>query len=270
MGLFYLLLWVSPATADENFIQKLDKATNEKAGRPHISAIKPKINEASAYQIQKQYVDLRTKSEPIAGYKAGLTSKIGQQKFSVQQALSGVLFSSGHQTNLQKISLSGAGKLMIETELGFILSQDIDKKPQSRQELIKQIESIVSVIELPDLAFKSPKAIKGVDLIASNLASHQFAIGEPLSLKQINNINLIETELEHDSKTLFKGKASDALGDQWLALEWLVGHLLESGYKLKAGDLLITGSLGKMVPAETGNYRASFGPLGNIDFQIVP
>lgn len=270
MALFYLLLWVSPATAEENFISHLNKAFESKKGMPHISAIEPTISETAAYKIQKNYVESRSKSDPVAGYKAGLTSKAGQKKFSVSQSLSGVLFSSGHLSNPQEIKLSSAGKLMLETEIGFILATDITAPIKDRSEIPQHIESILGVVELPDLAFENPKGIKGVDLMAANLASHQYILGKQFELSKIGDINALETNLAYNQKLLFKGKATDALGDQWAALNWLINHLLNSGYSLKAGDILITGSLGKMIPAQTGNYQADFGELGKIEFQINP
>ena len=266
--LFYLLLWVSPVTAQENFIDQLNQAFNAKSGMPHISASRPDIDEKSAYQLQKGYVDSRIKKDPIAGYKAGLTSQAGQKKFNVEQALSGVLFSSGHVTKLNEVSLKDAGKLMIETEIGFILSSNITAPITDPKSISQHVESIVSVIELPDLAYQSPKAIKDVDLIAANLASHQFILGEPKAQSDIGDINRINTKLSLNKEILFEGKATDALGGQWQALTWLVNHLLDLGYNLNAGDLLITGSLGKMIPAQEGSFEADFGELGKIEFKI--
>ena len=269
IALFYLLLWVSPVTAQENFIAQLNQAFRAKAGMPHISKSRPDIDVRSAYLIQKSFVDSRASTDPIAGYKAGLTSQAGQKKFNVKQALSGVLFSSGHIGKPNLVSLKDAGKLMIETEIGFILSSDINSPITDPKTLNTRVESVVSVIELPDLAYQSPKAIKGVDLIAANLAAHQFILGTSKPAQEISDIDKINTQLSLNQKILFEGKATDALGGQWQALTWLINHLLDLGYNLNAGDLLITGSLGKMIPAQAGEYEADYGELGKIRFTIT-
>ncbi len=278
---FYLLFSFSSAFAAENFSTKLMQAYQAKQPMPHISANlsdPSAITEEAAYQVQKAYVSLRQKADPIAGYKAGLTSTAGQKKFKVSQALSGVLFTSGNVADPKKIRLSDAQKLMIETEIGFILSKPITSPIKDKQQLAKFVESVVAVIELPDLGYEQPQKIKGIDLIAANLASHQYIMATPIPLSQLSDINLITTQLSHlpaslngtpeDPQVLLTGQANDALGDQWIALQWLINHLLQQGYQLSAGNLLITGALGKMIPAQLGEYNATFGELGRIQFTL--
>lgn len=266
--LFYLLLFLTPVTAAENFAEKLLSAHKQRQPIPHLSQVQASAVPASAYQIQQSYVKLRQVNDPIAGFKAGLTSKAGQKKFAVSQALSGILFSSGHVTDASQIKLSNAGKLMLETEIGFILSADINKPITQVSDLKGKTASLVSVIELPDIGFVSPKQIKGIDLIAANVASHQFVMGTPVSIGDIKDLNQLAVKLSHNGKKVNQGLGSDTLGDQWEALLWLVNQLISQGYQLSAGELLITGALGKMIPAAKGDYQADFGALGKIDFKI--
>ncbi|WP_444996456.1 2-keto-4-pentenoate hydratase [Aliikangiella sp. IMCC44359] len=266
--LFSLLIAVSPLAAEEAFVQQLLKTDQSQQLIPHYLADSPSATETSAYQTQKFYVDIRKQTDPIAGYKAGLTSKASQKKLNVSQALSGTLFSSGYLSNTQTVNLNSAKKLMIETEIGFILSQPIKKPIKNLTQLSSLIESVAAVIELPNLGYANPKKLTGLDLIASNLASHQYLVGNKLKLKELPDINQIKTRLTYQNETLFTGNAKDALGDQWQALYWLINHLLAQGYTLSEGDLLITGALGKMVPAQKGNYHANFGPLGDILFKV--
>ena len=58
------------------------------------------------------------------------------------------------------------------------------------------------------------------------------------------------------------------MGDQWEALLWLVEQRLRDGYEVKRNDLLITGALGKVIPAEAGRYVADFGKLGRVTFSL--
>ncbi|MET1255007.1 2-keto-4-pentenoate hydratase [Aliikangiella maris] len=266
--LFYLLFLVSPVTATENFAQQLLTANLNRQPLPHYSQHFPQITEQQAYMVQRDYVTLRKTNDPIAGYKAGLTSTAGQKKFNVSQALSGVLFSSGFVSDAQKIQLDSVKKLMIETEIGFILSKNITQPITDVETLKQMIDSVVAVIELPNLGYAKPSQLNGVDLIASNLASHQFLLGNPIKLSKINAIDAIETRLLLADKVINNGKATDALSSQWHALTWLINHLLASGFTLSEGNLLITGALGKMIPAQKGIYQANFGQLGQLSFSI--
>ncbi|MGX5172495.1 2-keto-4-pentenoate hydratase [Aliikangiella sp. IMCC44653] len=267
--LFYLLFGISSAFAAESFPAKVYHAKQNQRPMPHLSLQNNtiQISEAEAYQLQKSLVELH-KNDSIAGYKAGLTSQQSQQKFNLDHALSGVLLASGNISDPTKIQLKQASQLMIETEIGFILNQPIVQPVKNIAELKTAIEAVAAVIELPDLGYEHASKISALDLIAANLASHQYLMLDPVDINQIKEINSISTHLYYQDKLLFKGQAQDALGDQWQALLWLVNHLLQSGYQLSTGDLLITGALGKMVKAQSGSYHATFDQLGEIKFTI--
>ena len=219
----------------------------------------------SAYTQQKSFVESLNKT--IIGYKAGLTSKAGQTKFGVTEPVAGVLFKDGLSHNRQVYYLADYQKLMLETEIGFILNSDLTHTLSKPQHLYKLIDSVVPVIELPNLAYPDMSKVTGQTLIETNVASNKVIIGNKVALDTFN-LNAITTSLEKNSVRVIQGQASDAMGDQLIALHWLVNKLISTGYQLKKGDILITGALGKMIPAERGQYDADFGELGKLTFSI--
>lgn len=252
------------------FAKSLYEAWQQQKPIPQVSlTTRTELPEGTAYAIQKAYVDLRQQQDGVAGYKAGLTSEAGQKKFGVSGALYGVLFKSGEHLTDKPIQLSDFGKLMLETEIGFILAADITKVPAGQEELQSYIQAVVPVIELPDLGFERPKQLTGVDIIAANVASSGFIIGKPVSMELAASLNQLEVSLTRNGEIINRGKGSDTLGNQWQALLWLIESLLKQGYELKKDQLLITGALGKMLPAVPGDYGADFGTLGKLDFKVV-
>ena len=105
---------------------------------------------ARAYYLQKQAVEQQLDQDSIIGYKAGLTSIAGQQKFAVNEPVAGVLFKSGLAFERNVYQLEHYQKLMLETEIGFILSKDI-KQTVIKSNLSDYIERVVPAIELVDL-----------------------------------------------------------------------------------------------------------------------
>jgi 2-keto-4-pentenoate hydratase len=75
-------------------------------------------------------------------------------------------------------------------------------------------------------------------------------------------------KLVSDGETLNQGKGSDASGSQLEALLWLVNSVIQHGGTIDKGSIMITGSLGKVVPASPGRYEARYSGLGNITFEI--
>ncbi len=257
------------ANAKPEFAQKLFNSWHQKKLIPLLSAhLAQNISSEQAYQTQKKYVQLRLQHDTILGHKAGLTSQAGQKKFKVAGALTGVLFDSGKLASDQAIMLGHYHKLMLETEIGFRLAESIDQPISNTQALKRKIASLVTVIELPDLGFSTQSPLTGNDIIAANVASNAILLGKEFTEFSQLNINQLQVSLNHNGKLINQGRGSDALGDQWQTLLWLINHQVEQGYSLKKGQLLITGALGKMLPAKKGKYQADYGPLGTIEFEI--
>ena len=61
---------------------------------------------------------------------------------------------------------------------------------------------------------------------------------------------------------------SDLNRGQWKTLLWLVNNIIDQGWKIEPGQVLITGALGNMVKAKKGQYIATFSGVGQIDFRI--
>jgi len=277
--LFYLLLFIPTVNAEnkstglKDFAENMYQASAQGLGLPHISKEVAEVTMTQSLVAQYLYVQKRLGfGDEIAGYKAGLTSQAGQKKFNVNGAISGVLFVQGNMRHTDELKLSEYRKLMLEMEIGFILAEDIDRPINEIEILKEKVVSIMPVIEMPNLAFLDLKNITGQDIIASNAISNRYLLGEPVSLPLSFSLNTLNVSLEHtlddQIKVVNQGKGNDALNDQWKALLWLVNERLESGYHLRKGQFLITGALGKMIPANVGSYQANFEQLGMISFKI--
>jgi 2-keto-4-pentenoate hydratase len=235
---------------------------------PLVSSTHPNLSIAQAYLVQSDYVKKRLAGEKPAGFKAGLTAKSVQQKFNVNEALAGVLFTNGDLTNIPSIKRSQFKRLMLETELGFEIGKTITAPIANLTELKSFIKAVFPVIELPDLGFKAKP--KGIDIIAANVGSAAFIKGQPMTHFAQMDLNTLTVTMTKDGEVVNAGQGSDALGNQWKAALWLVNTVIAQGWALEPGQFLITGAMGKMITAEIGDYLADFGELGNIGFSIVP
>ena len=232
---------------------------------PHISEWESEISFEESYEVQKKYINLRLQKDSIYGFKAGISNKKSQNKYSITEPLSGVLFTSGKYLNGEVINNNR--KYFLELEIGYILKNDINQKISNISELKENIEFIVPVVEIPDINFKDIKFVKVVDIIASNVASRDFIIGSKVKDLEIN-LDKLEPKLYRNNTLLTSGSGSDAMGSQWDTALWLVNKNILEGWKLKKGNLLITGVIGKIVPATQGNYIGDFGKLGKISFTL--
>jgi 2-keto-4-pentenoate hydratase len=263
-----LILTTSAYAGELELAEQLWQSHRDNQRIPLVSSSHPDLSIEHAYLVQAHYVKKRLKHEKIAGFKAGLTSSAAQNRFNVNQALSGVLFSNGDLSANKSIQLSQFKRLMLETEIGFEIGTAITDLLTTQAELKSHIKAVFPVIELPDIGFTSkPKA---VDIIAANVGAAAFIKGQPFTDFADLDLNALTVTLTKEGQVINTGKGIDALGNQWQAVLWLVNHLIKQGWKLEAGQFLITGAVGRMIQAEPGNYQADFGKLGKIGYRIVP
>ncbi|MCP5106446.1 MAG: 4-oxalocrotonate decarboxylase [bacterium] len=224
-------------------------------------------DEKTAYEAQKAYVEKRLLTDKCAGFKAGLTSRGIQKRFGIGNPVSGVLFHSGKHTGGSVIGAGDYKRLMIETEIGFVVGKAITRPLDDAAELSHYIRAVVPAVELPDLCFREPGKLNALDIIAGNVSAKGFIKGEKKEIKGLD-FNAVSVVLYRDGEVVNKGTGSDALGDQRQALLWLVNAVLKQGWTIEPGHVLLTGALGKMIPGKRGNYIADYGGFGKITFDI--
>lgn len=243
------------------------EAEREKGPIPLTTIGNPELTLEGAYEIQTEYVRLKLGNDRTAGYKAGLTSRGAQEKFGVSTPVTGVLFSSGMYMNSPSVDGSKLRSPVIETEIGFVVGKPIEEKIADAGRLMDHISAIMPVVEIPETGFGDMKKLKAEDIVAANVGSAAFIAGaqKPLANDDLDGLTV---ELVSGGETLNQGRGQDAMGGQLQALLWLVNSVLDNGWKIDKGNILITGALGKVVPANPGRYEARYTGLGNISFYI--
>ncbi|MBM4307800.1 MAG: hypothetical protein FJ115_13955 [Deltaproteobacteria bacterium] len=245
----------------------LIKADSEKQPIPLLSKTEPNLNEKTAYEVQKVYVQWKLSKDKVAGIKGGLTTEAAQKRFGLTSPVTGILYASGKLEGSPVVDRTAFRVLMIETEIGFVIGQSIYQTIRDVQELQQKVSAVMPAIELPDFGFSDMTAMKGVDVIAANCVSAKFIAGA-IRPHQGVNLNEVTVTLHHNGQALYQGKGEEAMGDQWKAALWLINSVVEQGYKIEPGHIIITGSLGKMVPGKPGQYIADYGDFGKIFFEI--
>jgi 2-keto-4-pentenoate hydratase len=233
---------------------------------PLLSLEIPELDIDTAYRIEKAYVAKRLSNEEIAGFKIALTTKAAQERHGVDVPLAGVLFKSGRKKSGLVMHLSQFKKMLIETEIALVIGGEIDRPLRSVDELAGLITHVMPAIEVPDVTFNGQP--RGTDSLAANTIARWIITGEKKEVAGIDLNNLTVT-LSQNGDTVNQGRGSDVLGDQYGALLWLINCLLEQGWGLKPGHILMTGSFGNILPGQPGTYVADYGDLGKVFFEII-
>ncbi len=270
--LMVLLLAVSAWSADvQAMAGKVYSAAMEGKPFPVLTAEYPGMTVDESYAVQTEYSKKRLGDARPVGFKAGLTTEATMKKFGSDTPFAAVLFPGGGMDGSAgpvEVSRSGFGNLMLECEIGFILGTPVTEPLKNVDELKGKVAFLAAAIELPDLAFTDMKQLKAADINASAISSKGFIVGKAIPLKDAPDINQLVPLLTLDGKEVNRGSGADALGDQWKAALWLVNKMIEHGWTMEKGDVLLTGALGNMLPGKPGSYVYDAGALGGIEFTV--
>jgi 2-keto-4-pentenoate hydratase len=266
-----LILWIFCSSAgDLEFDLWAEELFNamERGPIDGVSSIVPEIDLQMAKKLQRSFVSIELENKTIGGYKAGFTNPLSQKKWGLSGPVSGVLFSEGKKRAPVRVDLESFQKLMLEIEIGFQIKREILQKVGSIEDLIPYIDSVLPVIELPDLQFTSLKSLTAVDLVATNIASSMWVVGKSSPVSTGQALGSLVVSLSINGETIDSGNSSNAMGDPLKALLWLVNDRIASGWPIKPGQTLITGTLGRINAAKVGCYVGDYGSLGKIELEV--
>jgi len=233
------------------------------------SELDPTMEEPAAYAVQAAYVHKRLRGDGIAGFKVGATQEAIRDALNLENPLTGVLFESGSLRSGATVPLEQFRSLLIETEIGFCARSVIDAPIRDEQALRAAVNEMFPVFELADTGFYGSTRSAGTDMIAANSACGGLVQGASCSPETFDP-DAQSVALYRDDELVYQAPSSETLGgSQWHSLRWLVNTMVSQGYRIEPGHIFLTGALGRPQRGRIGHYRADYGPLGSVEFELV-
>lgn len=202
------------------------------------------ISVEEAYQIQQIYDDLMKRTcGAVTGYKVAYASKASQQKWKIEAPTFGTFLEKQYIENGGLVKADDFILFHIESEVAFTLSADIREPLNNVESLMPYLKSVHIGFDVPDNRFdKSKGPVKVADVIAMSCATHTYVLGEGVDPNAVDYTTM-QLTLEHDGEEVYAGAASNVMGDPREAVLALVKHLEDQGSYLKAGDVVLSGSV---------------------------
>jgi 2-keto-4-pentenoate hydratase len=205
----------------------------------------------------------------VVGKKVGLTSKAVQTQLGVDQPDFGILFDDMELLNGQDVPMSRLIQPKVEAEVAFIVGKDVFGKTPSWAEFLACIAYALPAIEIVDSAITDWK-ISLVDTIADNASSALYVLGDqPVALGSLS-LGEIGMQMSKAGQIVSIGTGAACLGHPLRAAYWLACTMADRGQGLRAGEVILSGALGPMVPVVAGDLiHAHIGALGTVSCRMV-
>jgi 2-keto-4-pentenoate hydratase len=238
--------------------------------RSPIAPVRSEISGlAAAYAVQRATYDawVKTGRKP-AGHKIGLTSKAVQEQLGVHEPDFGTLFGDMILEDGAHIGPQAVLQPRVEPEVAFLLKADLVGENITADEVIAATDYVMPAVEVCGSRI-SGWDIRFEDTVADNASSGLVVLGTQKWAPVLTRLADVAVQVRLNGAVSAEGRGAACLGNPANAMAWLAGALTRLGDRLRAGDIVMSGALAKMLPAEAGSrFEADFGAFGTVTLQF--
>jgi 2-keto-4-pentenoate hydratase len=279
---------IANGTLDGGGLKALDmlaaaRATGEPC--PPVRGLLPADDVDAAYAVQAAWVaDQIAAGGRVVGRKIGLTNPAVQAQFGVDRPDFGVLFESMACAPGKPIDGARTLQPKIEAEIAFVLAEDLTGTMIGPAEVAAATAYVVAALEIVDSRIAGWD-IGIVDTIADNGSSGLFVLGD--RRRRLGRLDLAECAMtlrrgasgrggvggssdtggssDAVGEVVSTGTGASILGDPLAAVAWLAAAVRDHGRPLRAGEVVLSGSLGPMVTVAPGDaFQADISGVGQV------
>jgi 2-oxo-hept-3-ene-1,7-dioate hydratase len=256
--------------------EQLHEAEKSRKTIRFLSAQHPEMTIADSYAVQKAWVEIKlAEGRRVIGHKIGLTSRAMQSMFNINEPDYGVLLDDMLYNSGAEIPIDRFIAPMLENEIAFILSKPLRGPDCSIFDVLNATDFVTPALEIVDLRTRmddpETKARRGVvDTIADNAANAALVVGG-------RPVRPLDVDLRWAGALCYRngvieesGLAAAVLDHPANGVAWLANKLAIHDQGLEAGELVLSGSFTRTVPARAGDtFHVDYGPLGSISCRFV-
>jgi 2-keto-4-pentenoate hydratase len=224
---------------------------------------------AEAYDVQDSVRQaLLARGERVVGWKAGFTSRTTQQAFATDRPACAFLLGSGVYAGGAEVPTSDFIGLAVEAEVALVMGRALAGPGVTPPQALLAVEGAVPALELIDFRYAGkPTAI---DAVADGVFARAVVLGAPLT--DVTHVDLALEGLvyELNGAIAATNTAAEVMGSPINSLAWIANHLGARGLALRAGDVVMTGSVSVLLRPKAGDtVRARFTRLGSVSARFA-
>ena len=245
----------------------LVRAERERAAVGPVSDLVPGgLGLDLAHAICERNIELRLAAgERIAGFKVGFTNIPVREQMGLPDSTYGYLLDSMVLPSGGSLAMDELVAPKIETEICFRLAKELAGSDLTIDQVLDATDAVSASFEICDARIRDWKC-PYPDFFADNGFSARIVLcGRWVPVGEVDLLG--ETViLRKDGAQIAEGRGEMALGNPAKAVAWLAAKLSQRGRSLKAGMVIMTGTLTPILPIERGaSYVGSFSTLGSVE-----
>lgn len=210
---------------------------------------------------------LRGLAGPSYGWKLAATNVAGQAHIRVDQPLPGPLFTRFRREPGDVLASAGMHMCVVEAEFAFRFGADV----APGNDPLDAVAALHLAVEVPDSRFDRFELVGRDTLLADAACAGRFLLGPEVPDWRGLDLCTAGTGLWINGVRAAAGSGGAVLGDPRTALAWIAAELPRHGHRLRAGDVVTTGTTTPPPTVGPGDtVRAVFDGLGEVHLSFRP
>ena len=238
----------------DSYGDELYRALRERFMVTPLTEREPSITLDDAYRIQLAIIRRKLEREGVrhVGKKIGVTSEVVQKMLAVDQPDFGHLTSEMALADGDEAPTDRMLQPRAEGEIAFVLAKDLRGPGVTPDDVIAATDVVKACFEIVDSRIRDWK-IKIEDTVADNASSGMLVVSQRGVRPSDVDLLGCKMTLEKNGSVVGTGTGAASMGSPATAMAWLVNKLGELGIVLRAGEIVLSGSLGPLVPVVKGD-----------------
>jgi 2-keto-4-pentenoate hydratase len=226
-------------------------------------------NVGEAYAAQLALVRLLTpRKGKVAGLKIATTTKVMQQLMGIDHPCGGTIFEQTVHASPAELRLGDYQHVVIECELAVRIARDLPAlgAPYTAESIKPAIGAVMPAFELIEDRNADYKQTSALSIIADNCWNAGIVLGAPVAYDPSRPLDGIAGRLTINDSRNHEGRTDGPLE----TLAWIANLAAGQGRPLKAGMVVITGSVIPTLPIGPGDHFVfSLDGLGSVELSAV-
>jgi len=255
----------------ESFGDSLFEAMTNRTVIEPITDQAPDVEISDSYKISQRFLERRLAAgETMIGKKIGVTSAAVMNMLNVHQPDFGFLTDKMvYGTSAEVPASTEMIAPKAEGEIAFVLKDELSGPGVTNADVIAATDFVMPCFEIVDSRIRDWK-IKIQDTVADNASCGVIVLGDGARKPHEIELSTCGIVVSLNGEIVSTGAGAAALGSPVNCITWLANTLGEFGISLKAGELILSGSLVPLQAVKPGdNMHMEIGGLGQASVRFV-
>jgi 2-oxo-3-hexenedioate decarboxylase/2-keto-4-pentenoate hydratase len=231
------------------------------------------LSEEEAYQVQFAVHDRLTGTggNRLAGWKVAFAVPAQYEPLKLSGPAFAGIYQDGVRQSGEVFTEGWPLKAGIECEMVARMAKDATagNEPYTAESIQGYVSKLYCGMEVVENRYGDVSKVGGPGRIADDVLQAACIIGTEIKDWQKLDFATVQGRAEFEGKEIAAGPGANVMGGAMIALAWLANKLIGHGKSLKAGDVVLTGSVHppQFLPGP-GKARTEYAGLGSAEIIV--